>query len=189
MQKLRLLSIALLLLAVVACKPEAGDVGPQGTAGPTGAVGDKGPTGDKGPFSGTVSPWVEIKPSDWLPLGSTTNTYAFVLNNSSITPDVINRGLILVYYRPLPDDVTAAVIPLPDETPNYTASYLAYMSGATGSLQVNLAFRNAQTVNPKLEDWNIKVRTIVVPPATAGRLAAIDWKNYEEVKKAFNLTD
>lgn len=178
---LKLLFFAL-FFSVVACKPQAGDIGPQGAAGTIGDKGDKGAIGDKGSFSGFVSAWTEIKPAQWKLSGTKA---VFSQTDANLTQTILDQGLILAYYRPLPEDESSAVISLADETNTYLFTFKANV----GSLDYELNFKRAAFVNPNLDDWNIKVRYIVVPPAKTGRLAQVNWKDYNEVKKILNLND
>ncbi len=178
---LKLLFFAI-FCSVVACKAPVGDIGPQGTAGTIGDKGDKGAIGDKGSFSGFVSAWTEIKPAQWKLSGTKA---VFSQTDANLTQTILDQGLILAYYRPLPEDESSAVISLADETNTYLFTYKTNV----GSLDYELNFKSAQVINPNLEDWNIKVRYIVVPPVKTGRLAQVNWKDYNEVKKILNLND
>lgn len=189
MKKAMIALLLATLFAFNACKPEQGDVGPQGPQGVAGAKGDKGPAGDKGAFSGIVSPWTEIKSADWKPWTvGPPNSFTYTIADKNITSSVLDKGLILAFYRVVSSDDGGHIIPLPDETANYVAEY--QMSSANGGrIQFNVKFRNATVVNPNMEDWNIRVRWIVVPPASTARMAAINWQSYEEVKLALGLED
>lgn len=178
---LKLLFFAL-FFSVVACKPQAGDIGPQGAAGTIGDKGDRGAIGDKGSFSGFVSAWTEIKPAQWKLSGTKA---VFSQTDANLTQTILDQGLILAYYRPLPEDESSAVISLADETNTYLFTHKTNV----GSLDYELIFKSSRVINPDLEDWNIKVRYIIVPPAKAGRLAQVNWKDYNEVKKILNLND
>lgn len=170
------------LLSIFSCKAPVGDLGPQGAAGAVGDKGDKGPTGDKGAFSGIASAWSEIKPAQWKLTGTKA---VFTQTDANLTQAMLDQALILAYYRPLPEDESSAVISLADETNTYLFTFKANV----GSLDYELNFKRTDLVNPNLEDWNIKTRYIIVPPAKAGRLANVNWKDYNEVKRILNLKD
>ena len=178
---LKLLLFAI-FFSVAACKAPVGDIGPQGAAGAIGDKGDKGAIGDKGSFSGFVSAWTEIKPAQWKLSGTKA---IFTQTDANLTQAILDQGLILAYYRPLPEDESSAVISLADETNTYLFTHKTNV----GSLDYELTFKSSRVINPDLEDWNIKVRYIIVPPAKAGRLAQVNWKDYNEVKKILNLND
>jgi hypothetical protein len=182
--KTKLLNLLILFtfLGIAGCEAPVGDLGPQGAAGATGEKGDKGPTGDKGALSGVVSAWTEIKPSQWKLSGTKA---VFTQTEPALTQANLDLGLILAYYRPLPEDESSAVIALADETNTYLFTYKAGL----GSLDYELNFKKAEFINPNLEDWNIKVRYIIVPPVKSGRMAQVNWADYNEVKKVLNLND
>lgn len=167
-----------------ACEAPVGDVGPQGAAGAAGAKGDKGDVGEKGTFNAIVSNWYIA--SNWL--GSNIS-YAALFTEPKLTQQVLDKGLILGFYRPAGEDASGVVLPIPDETANYSLGISGFVSGTDGVITVSLDFRNAAVKNPNIEDWNIRVRWIIVPPASTGRLKNVDWKNYNEVKKALNIQD
>ena len=170
------------VLSIFSCKAPVGDVGPQGAAGAVGDKGDKGAPGDKGAFSGIASAWSENKPAQWKLTGTKA---VFTQTDANLTQAMLDQALILAYYRPLPEDESSAVISLADETNTYLFTFKANV----GSLDYELNFKRTDLVNPNLEDWNIKTRYILVPPAKAGRLANVNWKDYNEVKRILNLKD
>jgi hypothetical protein len=172
---------------IIACKAPVGDVGPQGVAGAAGAKGDKGDAGQKGTFNAIVSGWSTV--SNWV--GSSSGvSYVNNFAEPKITQQILDKGLILGFYRPAGEDESGVVLPMPDETANYSLGIAGFMLfGTQGTISVALNFRNLAVKNPNLEDWNIKVRWIIVPPASTGRLKNVDWKNYNEVKKALNIQD
>lgn len=184
--KIKLLSVLVLsaFLGIIGCEAPVGDVGPQGAAGQAGEKGDKGSTGEKGAFSTTVSPWIEIKPSLWMSSGQGIIN-SFSITDLNLTQSNIDGGLILAYYRALPDDGSSRVIALNYETQNYVFKYHLL----TSRIFYNVIFQNERVVNPSMKDWNILVRHIIVPPAKAGRLKSINWKDYNQVKKLLDIKD
>jgi hypothetical protein len=184
MKKIILFVFASFLLA---CEAPVGDVGPQGAAGVAGAKGDKGDTGQKGTFNAVVSDWATAL--NWF---SSSNGVTHVHNfaEPKVTQQVIDKGLILGFYRPDGENESGLVLPIPDETANYSLGIAGFMPFGQGTVSLALNFRNAGVANPNLEDWKkIKVRWIIVPPASTGRLKNVDWENYNEVKKALNIQD
>lgn len=183
MKKIILFVFASFLLA---CEAPVGDVGPQGAAGAAGAKGDKGETGQKGTFNAIVSNWVTA--DKWL-VFTTNSVYLSNFSEPKLTQQILDKGLILGFYRPAGEDESGVVLPIPDETANYSLGISGFMNKTDGTISIKLAFRSSTVKNPNLEDWNVKVRWIIVPPASTGRLQNIDWKNYNEVKKALNIQD
>jgi hypothetical protein len=184
MKKIILFVFASFLLA---CEAPVGDVGPQGAAGAAGAKGDKGDTGQKGVSNAVVSPWFSAL--NWI-AASSGISFVNDFSEPKLTQQIIDKGLILGFYRPLGEDASGVILPLPDETANYSVSIAGLIWFGQGTISVFLNFRNREVANPSLEDWRkIQVRWIIVPPASTGRLKNVDWKNYNEVKKALNIQD
>ena len=169
-------------LGISACEAPVGDPGPQGSAGVAGPAGGKGATGDKGAFSGIASAWTEIKPAQWKLTGTKA---VFSITDANFTQANLDGGLLLAFYRPLPEDESSAVIALSDDTFGYFFSFKA----VTGSIDYEVSFKHPNSINPNMEDWNIKVRYIIVPQAKAGRLKGANWRDYNEVKRILNLND
>lgn len=182
----KLVSVLVLstFLGISGCEAPVGDVGPQGVDGQAGEKGDKGSTGEKGAFNAIVSPWIEIKPSQWRSSGK-GEINSFSISDRNLTQSNIDGGLILAYYRTLPDDGSSRAIALNYETQNYVFEYHFLTSG----IFYTVIFQNEAVVNPLMKDWNILVRHIIVPPAKAGRLKNINWKDYNQVKKLLDIED
>jgi hypothetical protein len=183
-----------LIIAISACKPETGDVGPQGPQGDAGAKGDKGPLGDKGAYSAYVSPWVEVKPSDWLKAGSLQpNTFLFTKEEPRLTAGIINKGLIVGYYKYYPEPELDFVYPLPEIMHNYALRLSSYLSTTNnkGYMELSLQFPKflISTEPVTAKDFHVKVRWLLIPPSSMSRMGYVDWKDYKSVKKAFNLAD
>lgn len=171
---------------LISCKAPVGDIGPQGAAGAAGTKGDKGETGQKGTFSAIVSPWVT---TDKWTVFTTNISYLSQFSEPKLTQQILDKGLLLGFYRPAGEDESGVVLPIPDETANYSLGMSGFMNKTEGNISIKLAFRSAAVRNPNLEDWNVKVRWIIVPPSSTGRLKNVDWENYNEVKKALNIQD
>jgi hypothetical protein len=171
------------LLSINSCKAPTGDLGPQGAAGAVGDKGDKGLTGDKGTFSGYASPWTSISDTQWKLTGLKA-----VVNqpDTKLTQAMLDQGLILAYYRrnaPFFDNT--AVYPIPDELNEYLFTFKA----SVGSLDYELNFKKPEFVSTTFLEWQIQVRYIIVPAAKSGRLASINWRDYNEVKRILHLKD
>jgi hypothetical protein len=173
---------------LLACEAPIGDVGPTGPAGAGGPKGDKGDTGAKGTFSAIVSDWKEIKPANWLK-GASDLSFIAAFDEPKLTADITNKGMVLGFYRYLSGESINEIFSVPDETSNYSLGIYASFTSNVKSISYFLDFRNLAVKPATLANWNIKVRYILVPPASAGRLKNMDWKNYNEVKKALNITD
>lgn len=176
-----------LLVFIYACKGPQGDVGPAGPQGVVGAAGATGPQGTSG-MSGitgmVTSPWsATVGPKTWTQ-DPTDKTYFYLgFKLSSITQAVIDRGLVMVYAR-FADDPTTAY-PLPNVFDDGVESFVPYMDGKDGWLQISQDYIKGTTPDNSISQY----RWVIIPPQPGGRMPAIDWKNYNEVKKALNLTD
>ena len=127
---------------LLACEAPVGDVGPAGPAGAEGAKGDKGDTGGKGTFSAIVSDWKEIKPANWLKGGSDLSFIA-AFDEPKLTADITNKGLVLGFYRTLPEDASSQIFPIPDETSNYSLGVYASFTSSLKAIGFFLDFRNS----------------------------------------------
>ncbi len=186
-KQLILCSIYFMMLSLIACsKGENGDIGP---AGSVGAKGAKGPTGDLGivDAKGMISSsWLAVKGSDWR-ASSSANSYfvSFVLPN--ITADIINKGMLYVYWKP--------------ETTTNAGWALPYFSASTGLRFYSLVVMSNneaiiqfyQTVTPPSSTFstanNVSFRFVFVPASAGARMSNVDWTNYEEAKKVLNWKD
>lgn len=172
-------------LTFQACKGPAGDVGPAGQPGATGAVGATGTQGPAGASSSVqTTAWMSVKSAQWQQ-GPTQKTHFSVnLSVPAITQAVLDKGLVIGYFRPAP--VANAVFALPYTAPGYgVLNFTPFVSGGKGGAEIAVDNETITTA-PAGE---LLFRIVVVPPAAGGRLPAINWKNYEEVKRVLNLTD
>lgn len=172
------------LLSIHSCKAPAGDVGPQGATGAVGDKGDKGPTGDKGTFSGFASEWSDIANSQWKLTGLKA---VHTRTDARLTQAIVDQGLIVAFYKRNLSFFfdTNAVYPIPDEVNEYLFTFKANV----GSLEYEINYKKPEFINPEFYEWQIAVRYVVVPAAKSGRLANVNWRDYNEVKKALNLKD
>lgn len=110
--------VALSVVAVSGCKGDDGPTGPAGPQGPTGAPGATGPQGPAGP-AGPQGPTgnanvkatiVTVKSNQWL--WNATYWYSHITNGAVgvftryadideplITDDILNEGMVLVFFR------------------------------------------------------------------------------------------
>ncbi|WP_185155580.1 hypothetical protein [Rudanella paleaurantiibacter] len=173
------------------CKGPAGDPGPQGPVGPkgdtgatgaTGAAGAQGPKGEVGSANVTQITWLKATdrsnafenvyklPADVSVANSLVLGYASISNQA-------NPG----YWFAVPSFLDYAWIPS-NQRDFYSFNYT--------SNQVTMnRFNEAGSRVTNLYDFSMKV--VVIPAATLknGRLANLDYTNYEAVKKAFSLPD
>lgn len=181
------ITVAWLLLTVminfVACKGPQGDVGPQGAAGltgATGAAGAPGAAGAQGPPGAAnliVSSWTAIKATDWKSDNDPLYFYRSI-EDMNITQAIIDKGLVMAYYRNSAQK--SVVLSLPSVTDKLSIGYFFQLNQGKGLMNFDLSYFMPRRVPI---DFDIEVRWIIVPPSPGGRLGAIDWTDYAEVKR------
>jgi hypothetical protein len=189
----QMLPIMLITMTVlfIACSKEgpAGAKGDTGAAGPAGGAGPAGPKGDTGVANVIYSAWLDVGYApDTTHRGTIIDTNFWVggMVAPKITNDILNRGTVKVFLNA---NVPAqpAVFPLP----------LTDFIGLTGVLSINpfytlgqinlIATDNASTfITGGVKAW--QYRYVIIPGGVAAR-SAVDWNNYESVKKYLGLKD
>lgn len=187
-----LLAILVAGVMFVACEGDVGPEGPKGATGDAGAAGAAGAKGDKGATGDTGD------------AGANGNTEVLILNDGGRTIaagigrsmaavigyDVISRAkaeasAIYVYLK-LPRD--------PEEWAAMPGS--VFFPG--GSHQTFAMATRFNDDNLRIEVIRAEgagelaysaVKYLFVPKAVAGRQAAVDYSDYEAVKKYYNLAD
>ncbi|MBD2755365.1 hypothetical protein [Spirosoma validum] len=184
-----LLLISTLLLGLTACKGPQGDPGPKGdtgATGQTGAAGQTGATGATGTANVIYSDWIN---ADWSlydrPQLKQMKIIVPAINSTSIAKDAV-----LMYCKQFG---TSSVYPLPSfgrwgnvwysfEIANFTFNGLIVEVKSTDGHVLDEYETTALRGN--------RFRYVIIPGSIrAGRKAAVDYSNYEEVKKAYNLPD
>lgn len=185
-------SIAATLLAssllLTNCQPtngEKGDPGPQGEQGIQGPKGDPGPQGAVGTANVIYSNWIDMSnPSKWR-RNNPSYWEATLVSTTSISQSIINSGVVLVYMK---SSISPRVMLTPfTALGNY---FTIYSNVFVGSISLWQQFPASNSpVNLDLQGWN-SYRYVIIPGSVpGGRKISIDYSNYEEVKKAFNLPD
>ena len=170
-RKLLLLCLVGALPFLISCDKLKGDVGPAGPQGETGAKGDPGDQGDPaGAFQFST---------DTLSTEANGNT-GFGLTLTKDIATSIEKGVVLVYAKsgnfwfPLP-----GIVPFGNEVSNYTFAY------GLENLKLNFLLLQRDTTPKKRFFTNLRI--VIVPAVNARLNANVDYKNYEAVRKAFNL--
>jgi hypothetical protein len=175
----RIFAMLAVMSAVIfmdACKGEKGDVGPAGTTGPTGAVGAVGAIGPVG-ATGTAN----VQYSDWVPFtltGTLSSNGSTNIVLPKITQEVLDKYLIFSYLK--------------FNSANWVYSLpLSFPSG--GGKDETVAIRyylgNAM-ITSNVTYSNTSFRYLLVPGGVpTGRKAAVDYNDYNAVKKYYNLPD
>lgn len=188
----------------VACKGPQGDIGPQGAAGPTGATGatgtqgspgsvgpqgPAGPTGAQGPqgvpgaANLLASAWTLAKATDWQ--SDNDPQYFYVgFDEANVTQAVLDKGMVVAYYRD--PGRRNVVLSVPSVTEEASLGYFYEVTQNRGRMNFDLTFSKPRLIPI---DFNLEFRWIVIPPNPGGRMAAVDWKNYEEVRRVLGLVD
>jgi hypothetical protein len=159
----------------------AGPAGPQGPAGPAGAA---GATGAQGP-AGTANVFY----SNWLDVSFTPNndssTWTGLITAPRLVDSIIQRGDVKVYVNigtvaspviaPLPLDALAFGLIL---TPLYQVGRIVMLSSDDASTEGLTTQKTFQ------------YRYILIPGGTStGRVATVDWSDYNAVKTYLGLKD
>jgi hypothetical protein len=173
---LGLFAIVAMFIFLDACKGEKGDIGP---AGATGAIGPTGVTGATGPAGATGNANVIQYTYTTARLASSGEiSYAV----TGITQTQLNNSLVFVYaLTTLNPTVWYA---LPGYTSGGSNQYRVYMNSTALNVYIT------RSVGSTTETFN-SVRILVIPAndLRTGRQAAVDYTDYEAVKKYYNLKD
>jgi hypothetical protein len=170
--------IFFLLMIVFSCKGPAGDVGPKGDTG------SQGVKGDTGSANITTTPWVDIKQGNWFQDKDEKTYFSVAVKDNAINQNVLDKGSVMAYFRYLTN--TAYIFPLPYVNKGGTLGFVPLIEKSVGYINFYLDFYSDTSIT-----FDSQVRWVIIPDLTVrtGRLANVDWKNYEEVKIALNLKD
>lgn len=159
------------------CKGEDGAIGPQGEQGIQGVQGTQG---EKGAPATSQSAALQFS-SD---TASTDADGALVLGFTlePVSAKAIEKGVILVYAKsggfwfPLP-----GIVFFGDQVTNYTFLYQVD--------KLDLSVIILEAVDKPIKRQFQSVRVVIVPAANGRLSAEVDYKNYLEVQKAFELPE
>lgn len=200
MKKLVLVIPFIAFVLLVGCKGEVGPQGPTGEKGSTGATGATGATGPQG-TTGTTGATGATGPAG--PVGATGPAGAAGQNAAQpiyydFTVDLSKALASWTFPKPLEaNDIVLAYImtnkgigynPLPFRGYAYTSDQKDFIKlDVTFSVYTyTLYFDNETSVPPGASFW---IRTVILKGAKGGRLAADKYRDYNELKKEFNLPD
>jgi hypothetical protein len=175
----------------VACSKEGpagakGDTGAQGAAGPAGPAGTPGPKGDTGTANVIYSAWTDVKYNPEIdPNNGDTLDFLGTINAPKLTNAILNSGEMKVYCN-LGSATTPTVIAIP-------YAFEGILISPAFQLQKVLLVSNAPnevvgtytTGTTKFQQY----RYILIPGSVQGRYSHVNWKDYEEVKRRFNIKD
>ncbi len=188
MQKLSRLISAVFVLFVCSCK------GPQGDPGPNGATGTQGPAGPAGP-AGTVGAPGNANVQQ-ISFAARTHTGAadlFMALPAALTTETLDKSLLYVYVKQTvkagdgKDYAYWFGVPGETSTGNEYSYYLFSGNATTGA---GLYLRRVVNYKAGAEAFEA-VRVLVIPASstTNGRMAALNFNDYEAARKAFNLPE
>ena len=171
MKIIKLVTIGLLIAGATTFSNCAKD----GAAGPAGKDGLDGKDGEDG-YSNVVSSsiisgnWTFLSPS-W----SQSFTYA------AITQDILDNGAVLVYVASGVNYYQLPYTFYPTSSYSRTYNYVHYLGG----LKVYVTDSDLNTPQP----GTLEFKVVVIEASFLMKNPNVDLKNYEAVKKAFNLKD
>lgn len=193
-----------LVLAIFAsaCKGPAGDTGPagatgaQGAQGAAGAAGATGPAGPAGPAGKdgasassniTTSAWVTVGANDWDTTADSTFFSVFLIEKA-ITQAVLDKGAVLAYVKGA--TATDYILPLPYSAGAFQISYVPIFDATDGGLMEFDFTPFLEGVAPG-DLGSLAFRYVIIKDLNliGGRAKAINWKDYNEVKRELNLKD
>lgn len=175
--------LSALLVGLNACKGPQGDVGPQGTTGATGMQGAVGPQGVQGTANLIVSSWTTVAAADWKSDNNPMYFY-YGVEDKNITQAIIDKGAVMAYYRSPAQK--AVVLSLPSVTDKVSIGYFFRVDQGKGFMNFDLSYFQPRNVPI---NFDLEFRWIIIPPNPGGRARAIDWSNYDEVKRELTLMD
>jgi hypothetical protein len=177
-----------------ACTKE-GPTGPAGATGPAGPAGPAGPTGPAGTANVIYSNWLDVAfKADTVMTGTVIDTLGFEANITAngLTSAILNTGEMKVYAN-FGTATQPRIVPLP-YTENYTVYGYPVVFTITPTFflqRINLYsdYYNPSTVTNANGKF-LQYRYVLIPGGTAtGRVASINWNDYNEVKAYLGLKD
>ncbi|GAB3181918.1 hypothetical protein GCM10027291_52100 [Telluribacter humicola] len=165
--------LVLIGLVFSACEGPQGEIGPEGPQGPQGVQGEPGEAGTAGAFQFSTDTISTDESGD----------LAFALED--LPADAVasvEKGVILVYAKsqnlwfPLPGIVLFG---------NNQVSSYSFFYGIEGQNMNVFLLQNSEAAKRSFQD----LRVVIVPALNARLSAEVNLKNYEDVRKAFNLPE
>ena len=174
------------LIFLAACTGEKGAVGPQGSTGAVGAAGDKGNTGAAGEFTKVLTGNATIKVTSWISqtLDVTDDTYYVLIPEKQITKDILEKGIIMVYYT----TSTGVSFPMPYRTGPGKFLHSVFLEKGEGRIRIDI-FPNVYLAKLTRPGIDISFRWVIATGSSSGRMANINWNDYEDVKTKLGLKD
>ena len=174
------------LLFLAACTGEKGAVGPQGPAGAVGAAGDKGNAGAAGEFTKVLTGNATIKVTSWITqtLDVTDDTYYVIIPEKQITKDILDKGIVMVYYT----TTTGVNFPMPYTLGSVKFLHSAFLDKGEGRIRIDI-FPNVYLTKLPKPASEYTFRWVIATGSTSGRMTNINWNDYDDVKTKLGLKD
>ena len=182
--------LILFVFIISSCEGPQGEPGPAGVAGAVGAQGLTGAKGDAGATNVFSTGWIKITKelfassytaedgNYWTGVGMTGTAI------DKITQKTLDEGIVLAYNRVVGDEIVY-LVPFDYFNGDNHVTYSLYLRPKRASISVYFS----KPIDPKTYFEDEEFRIIVIPAASGGRLKSVDWKNYKEVLKAFNIPE
>lgn len=167
-------TLFLSLILLSACKE-----GPPGPAGEKGSQGEKGDTGSANVVYGG---WVNMDvASFWYTVSTNIWEASFAAN---LSQEQLDKGVLLVYGK---DNTAGGTVKLLPYNPSSALTVQsAYRLNRVVVQQIYYTTRPAAYTNQGFQQF----RYVLVPGGVPGsRKAALDYTDYEAVKKTYNIPD
>lgn len=182
--------------------------GPKTSSGWGSPISLQGPAGPQGPEgnANVKTDVFTIGGSDWLwnsqyVFETSSSSYTeyftryYVRNNNTITQDVLDNGLVLVYFTPSPQNNPNQWVPLPyqfDSSFGYTYNYVYVTSVGKVTLHYFFIQTSTTATLPTLSTYNDEIRKfkVVTITGTTGTFMMehhINLNNYQEVSRVTGL--
>lgn len=184
--------LILFVFIISSCEGPQGEPGPQGAAGASGVAGVQGPKGDPGVTNIISTGWIKASKDVYSSYYKAENGVFYtgfgITNNSvidKISQKTLDEGIVLAYNRLVGgSDIYLVPFDYYDGSIHVTYSFNIEPKSANFFVYFSKAIPDPKTY---FEDEEYRI--IVIPAASGGRLKSVDWKNYKEVLKAFNIPE
>ncbi len=175
--------VLVVALLAISCSKD-GETGPAGPAGANGINGTNGTNGTNG-IDGNANVFGSntflFATSNWTSQAGGTSWTSSIINVSSITQTIVDRGIVLV-FRKYNEPGQTVWAPLPDTNTNINLSY----EFGVGTIYLLVQSTNAVAIsNPGA----ITLRYVVISPSNKLANPNTDWNDYNQVKEALHLKD
>jgi hypothetical protein len=149
--------------------------------------GDDGAKGDTGTANVMFSPWLTVDYAPTLNSAGDTVIWFATIPAPKITKAIIDSGTVKVYVN-IGSSADPYVFPLP----------LTDYYGLTGVQNINLYFTVGNIELYATEDGGTETsggnkvwqyRYVIIPGGVPTGRSAVNWNDYEAVKKLYNITD